>query len=43
MAADYVMYGILAVILLFIFFAYLMLRRTVKGFKEGVENSQRNR
>jgi len=43
MAADMVMYGILAIILLFVFFAYLMLRRTVTGFKEGVEEGQNRR
>jgi hypothetical protein len=33
---DIIVYGILAVLLLFVFFAYLMLRRTVTGFKEGM-------
>ena len=41
--ADLFVYGILAVILLFVFFAYLMIRRTVTGFKEGIENGGRNR
>ena len=36
--ADLIVYGVLAVILLFVFFAYLMIRRTVTGFKEGMEN-----
>jgi len=34
---DLIVYGILAFILLFVFFAYLMIRRTVTGFKEGME------
>lgn len=37
---DLVLYGILAVILLFVFFAYLMIRRTVTGFKEGVDRGR---
>lgn len=41
--ADPIMLGILALILLFIFFMYLMLRRTVTGFKEGVEDGQNRR
>ncbi|ESS04494.1 MAG: hypothetical protein A07HR67_00665 [uncultured archaeon A07HR67] len=40
---DIVMYGILAGILVFVFFAYLMLRRTVTGFKQGVEDGQNRR
>ncbi|MFB6232643.1 MAG: hypothetical protein ABEH61_00135 [Haloarculaceae archaeon] len=39
--ADVILYGILAIILLFVFFAYLMLRRTVTGFKQGVEETQK--
>ena len=39
--ADLIVYGILAVILLFVFFAYLMIRRTVTGFKEGMEGGDR--
>lgn len=38
---DLIVYGILAVILLFVFFAYLMIRRTVTGFKEGMERGDR--
>jgi len=30
----------LAVILLFIFFVYLLLRRTAQGFKEGMEQGR---
>ncbi|MEF8781577.1 MAG: hypothetical protein V5A39_10140 [Haloarculaceae archaeon] len=41
--ADPIMLGILALILLFVFFMYLMLRRTVTGFKEGVEDGQNRR
>jgi preprotein translocase subunit YajC len=41
--ADPIMLGILAIILLFVFFMYLMLRRTVTGFKEGVEDGQDRR
>ncbi len=41
--ADLILYGILAAILLFVFFAYLMVRRTVVGFKEGVEQGQDRR
>lgn len=40
--ADLIMLTILGVILLFIFFAYLMLRRTVLGFREGVESGRDN-
>jgi preprotein translocase subunit YajC len=43
MAADLVTYGILALVLLFVFFAYLMIRRTVTGFKQGVEEGQNRR
>ena len=39
--ADLLVYGVLAAILIFVFFAYLMIRRTVTGFKEGMENSNR--
>ncbi|WP_302082125.1 hypothetical protein [Salinibaculum rarum] len=35
--ADLIVYGILVIILLVVFFAYLMIRRTVTGFKEGME------
>lgn len=43
MAADLVTYGILALVLLVIFFGYLMLRRTVLEFKQGVEEKQKRR
>ena len=32
---------ILGLFLLFIFFVYLLLRRTAQGFKEGMEGSNR--
>jgi hypothetical protein len=34
---DLIVYGILAVLLIFVFFAYLLIRRTVTGFKEGMK------
>ncbi|WP_276316224.1 hypothetical protein [Halomicrobium salinisoli] len=40
---DLITYGILAALLALVFFLYLMVRRTVKGFKQGVEDSQRKR
>jgi len=43
MAADLVTYGILALVLLFIFFGYLMLRRTVLQFKKGVNEKQKRK
>lgn len=33
--------GFLAALLLFVFFIYLFLRRTVTGFKEGIEKGRR--
>ena len=41
--ADPIVIGILVALLLFIFFMYLMLRRTVTGFKEGVKQSQKKK
>jgi hypothetical protein len=38
--ADWMVYGILAAGLLLVFFFYLMLRRTVLGFKEGVDRGR---
>lgn len=32
--------SVLALILLFIFFVYLLLRRTAQGFKEGMRDSE---
>jgi ABC-type uncharacterized transport system permease subunit len=34
-------YAILVVLLALVFFLYLMVRRTVTGFKEGLEGSRR--
>lgn len=34
-------YGILTVLLALIFFLYLMIRRAVTGFKQGMKDSQR--
>lgn len=41
--ADLFIITILGALLLFVFFMYLMLRRTVTGFKEGVEKGQDGR
>jgi uncharacterized membrane protein YhhN len=38
--ADWFMIGMLAFLLGFVFFVYLMLRRTVLGFREGVERGK---
>lgn len=40
--ADLIVYGILAAILLVIFFGYLMLRRAATGFREGFDKGQRD-
>jgi hypothetical protein len=39
---DAVIAGIVVGLVLFFFFIFLMLRRTVTGFKEGVESNRRN-
>lgn len=39
--ADLLMLGMIALLLGFVFFVYLMLRRTVLGFKEGVDRGKR--
>ena len=39
--ADLLMIGMIALLLGFVFFVYLMLRRTVLGFKEGVDKGKR--
>jgi uncharacterized BrkB/YihY/UPF0761 family membrane protein len=36
--ADMITYGVLAALLALFFFLYLMVRRTVVGFKEGVQD-----
>jgi ABC-type uncharacterized transport system permease subunit len=41
--ADPIVIGILVALLAFVFFMYLMLRRTVTGFKEGVEQGRDGR
>lgn len=38
--ADWIAYGVLALLLLLVFFFYLMIRRTVLGYKEGVERGK---
>lgn len=40
--ADWIIWGILVGLLALFFFLYLMLRRTVAGFKEGIDQSKRN-
>ncbi|MFB6154079.1 MAG: hypothetical protein ABEJ27_07490 [Halodesulfurarchaeum sp.] len=35
-----VFYGMLAALLIFFFFIYLLIRRTVLGFKEGMERGK---
>jgi ABC-type uncharacterized transport system permease subunit len=40
---DPVLLAIVAVMLLFIFFVYLFIRKTVTGFKEGMDESKRRR
>ncbi|MFB6266851.1 MAG: hypothetical protein ABEI31_04260 [Halodesulfurarchaeum sp.] len=35
-----VFYGMLAALLVFFFFIYLLIRRTVLGFKEGMERGK---
>lgn len=38
---DWFVYGVILAVMLVIFFIYLMLRRTLLGFKEGYEGQQR--
>ncbi|WP_276273424.1 hypothetical protein [Haloarcula litorea] len=38
---DLFIYGILAAVLGFFFFMYLMLRRTLLGFKEGYQQNKK--
>ena len=38
---DPIVLGVLLLILFFIFFVFLLLRRTVMGFKEGMEDSRK--
>jgi flagellar biogenesis protein FliO len=37
MSSTFIIGGVLALILVFIFFIYLLLRRTAQGFKEGMD------
>jgi hypothetical protein len=39
--ADVLMIGMIVLVLGFVFFVYLMLRRTALGFKEGVDKGKR--
>jgi cell division protein FtsX len=41
--ADPIVIAILVALLAFIFFMYLMLRRTVTGFKEGVQQGSKKK
>lgn len=41
--ADWIIYGILAGLVLFVFFIYLMARRTVLGFQEGMDGGRDRR
>lgn len=38
---DPVVLGLVVVLLLFVFFGYLLMRRTVMGLREGYEDGQR--
>ncbi|MFB6296036.1 MAG: hypothetical protein ABEH66_04245 [Halobacteriales archaeon] len=38
---DPVLVGIVVAVLLFFFFIFLMIRRAVTGFKEGVESGEK--
>lgn len=37
---DWLTYGLLAVVLAFFFFMYLLVRRTLLGFKEGYQQAE---
>jgi uncharacterized BrkB/YihY/UPF0761 family membrane protein len=37
---DWLTYGLLAVVLGFFFFLYLLVRRTILGFKEGYQKRE---
>ncbi|WP_458188902.1 DUF7859 family protein [Haladaptatus sp. NG-WS-4] len=39
--SDPVFIGVLVALLAFVFFVYLFIRRTLTGFKEGVQKGQR--
>lgn len=38
---DPVLLGVLVALILFFFFLYLMVRRTILGFREGLEDAER--
>ena len=38
---DPVVLGLIAVLMAFVFFGYLLMRRTVMGLREGYEDGQR--
>jgi flagellar biogenesis protein FliO len=38
---DPVVLGLIVVLVLFVFFGYLLMRRTVMGLREGYEDGQR--
>ncbi|MFW6017451.1 MAG: hypothetical protein ACOCPX_01375 [Halapricum sp.] len=40
---DPVLVALVAIMLGFVFFVYLFIRRTVTGFQEGIEQSRRKR
>jgi flagellar biogenesis protein FliO len=40
---DTVFLGMIAAIVLFFFFIFLMVRRTITGYQEGVERGRENR
>lgn len=40
---DPAFYVIAALVLLFVFFVFMFVRRTLAGFKEGVEDAKRER
>ncbi len=39
---DPILIGLLVLLLAFVFFIYLFLRRTVTGFREGMEHGKRD-
>lgn len=40
-ASDPILVGLIVVMLIFVFFAYLFVRRTLTGFREGFESRSR--
>lgn len=41
LSVDLFVYGVIIAVMLVIFFIYLMLRRSLLGFKEGYQDSRR--